>query len=64
MVGRDGAVIVTCNPDSGSTIPLKTSTFNYEATDEAGSTAQGSFVDTVNNVQERTDEHCFELTFR
>jgi hypothetical protein len=45
--GRNGAVVITCNPASGSTLPLKTTTVNCEATDAAGNTAHGSFVISV-----------------
>ena len=39
----DGAVGVTCDPDSGSTFGLGTTTVNCSATDAAGNKATGSF---------------------
>lgn len=38
-----GSVAVTCNPPSGSTFPIGTTTVNCQATDGAGKTASGSF---------------------
>src|ERR687893_1225677 len=39
----DGSVPVTCDPASGSTFPLGTTTVNCSATDAAGNEATGSF---------------------
>src|SRR5918997_1728211 len=39
----DGSVPVTCDPASGSTFPLGTTTVNCSATDAAGNTGTGSF---------------------
>ncbi|OFW04107.1 MAG: hypothetical protein A3I61_15640 [Acidobacteria bacterium RIFCSPLOWO2_02_FULL_68_18] len=39
----DGAVAVSCEPASGSTFPLGTTTVTCEATDAAGNTASASF---------------------
>lgn len=44
----DGGVAVTCNPPSGSTFPVGTSTVNCTAADTRGNTANGSFSVTVN----------------
>jgi hypothetical protein len=39
----DGSVPVDCQPASGSTFPMGTTTVNCSATDSAGNTANGSF---------------------
>jgi hypothetical protein len=39
----DGSVSVTCNPASGSTFPIGTTTVSCSATDAHGNTANGSF---------------------
>ncbi len=44
----DGSVAVTCNPPSGSTFPVGTTTVNCSASDTRGNTANGSFDVTVN----------------
>jgi large repetitive protein len=44
----DGSVAVTCNPPSGSTFPVGTTTVNCSASDTRGNTATGSFDVTVN----------------
>ncbi len=43
----DSSPTVTCNPASGSTFPLGTTTVNCSATDDAGNTSGGSFDVTV-----------------
>jgi len=43
----DGAVLVTCVPDSGGTFPLGETIVNCSAVDSAGNTATGSFTVTV-----------------
>lgn len=43
----DGNVAVTCQPPSGSTFPIGTTTVNCSATDAHGNSAQGSFDVTV-----------------
>jgi hypothetical protein len=43
----DGAIIPNCNPVSGSTFALGTTTVNCSATDKAGNTARDSFTVTV-----------------
>lgn len=46
----DGSVSVNCDPDSGSTFALGTTTVNCSATDAAGNTANGSFTVTVEDT--------------
>jgi hypothetical protein len=45
--GVDGARIVTCNPESGSTFALGTTTVYCSASDTSGNTATGSFTVTI-----------------
>jgi large repetitive protein len=46
----DGSVTVTCDPASGSTFPLGTTTVECSATDAAGNTANDSFTVTVEDT--------------
>jgi hypothetical protein len=46
----DGSRPVTCNPASGSTFPLGTTTVNCSATDTRNNTANGSFTVTVQDT--------------
>ena len=40
---RDSSVDIECNPTSGSTFPIGTTTVECKATDDAGNTDTGSF---------------------
>src|SRR5205814_1817394 len=49
--GGSGNVVVVCNPSSGSTFPVGTTTVTCTATDGSGATAACSFNVTVNDTE-------------
>ncbi len=46
----DGTIAASCDPPSGDTFPLGTTTVNCSATDAAGNTSRGSFTVTVRDT--------------